>query len=217
MLYILASHLGPAGSQVLNAGGIQRVIKTEELGTLVRDPNVQITKANAGDAYHISDMCLALGVEWRWFPDAVVTPDEPNPSPFAFGNGVTRHYTEAKYDLKTVIHKTMLSEDEYLEQFGPTVVNDLIKERVHVRHEGWRQYEERWRPGTCPQYSHQMHLTFLIAKSPFSSAVYERVRKVVEEGIPPEYPELFETPGEPGRYWSEMRALTFKKEPVHAG
>lgn len=219
MLYIFTTDLGVPGEpgRILNAGGIRRLIDTEELGVLVRDPAVQITKRNAGDDYHISDACLALGIGWRWFPDAVATPGEPNPGPWSFGNGVTRHKTVAKVDTRTVIHKTTLTEDEYLEQFGPTRLGDLVKARVHLRHEGWKQYKARWKPGTCPPFSHEVHLTSVLLTQPLPHAAYQRLRHVVEDGAPPASPSSFETPRDPGRYWSQLRPLTFKRHAMPIG
>lgn len=219
MLYIFTTYLGIDGQpgRILNAGGIRRLIQTEELGVLTRG-GVQVTKDDAGDAHHVSDRCRALGIDWRWFPATPPpTPDEPSPSPRSFGNGVTRFYAEADYQRKTVIHNTMLSLDEYLERHGPTRTGDLIRERVIVQHEGWRQYEARWRPGACPDHSHQVHLTFVVATRPFPPAACERLRQVVEEGAPPASPELFETPDEPGRYWSELRPMTFERTKTPLG
>ncbi len=219
MLYIFTTHLGTPGrpGRILAAGGIQRVIETEEIGVLVRTKFVQVTTANAGDDYHISERCIDLGIEWGWFPKAIVTPDEPDAGPWSFGNGVTRHKTTAEIEMRTVIHKTTLTEDEYLEQFGPTRSSDLVKERVHVRHEGWQQYQARWRPGTCPPFSHEVHLTSVILTRPLPPNAYQRLRHVVEEGEPPAFPERFDAPEDSSRLWSQLRPLTFKRHAMPIG
>lgn len=93
----------------------------------------------------------------------------------AFGNGVTIHGTEARYSDNEVAH----------DLFGP---------------EGWAEYEKRWTPGTCPQEDHVVHLTWLITRTPLPSAVYERVRELIEEGAPAEPRGAYED-----KHFSEIR------------
>lgn len=201
MLYVFASYLGndahmrsiPGVHRVLNAGGIQRVFETEELGVLEHSPSVQVTKETAGQVW-ISPTLLRLGITWRWWPKG-----------FTFGNGVLRFKDQANYEMKTVVSGTDLTQDEYLRLHGPTRLDRLTLERAHVRHEGWQAYEARWEPGRCPQESHEVHTTGVITKYPLSTAALTRLRAVVEEGAPPDYPEALETPEEPGRYWSTLR------------
>ena len=85
----------------------------------------------------MSPMLERDGITWDWFSEN-----------WAFGNGVTVHKTTASPDYKTVVHGTSLNLDEFLAQHGTTELADLKLERLHIRHEGWEQYEARWLPGT---------------------------------------------------------------------
>jgi len=148
-LYIFAGF--PKSS--LHAGGLQYAIEmVENLAILEHSPAIQcrndgmflVTKTGAEylspTEYHMSDLCLSDGITWDWFSGG-----------WAFGNGVTVHKTLASPEFKTVVHGTELTLDEFLSEHGATNLVDLKLERMHVKHEGWKEYEARWLPGTCPQ------------------------------------------------------------------
>ena len=200
MLYIFAGF--PKNG--LHAGGLQFAIEeVEELAILEHDPAVQYRKEGvfAPGAheellypveYHISDGCLRDGITWDWFPEN-----------WGFGNGVTVHKTFASPDYKTVVHGTDLSLDQFLTRYGTTRLADLELERLHIRHEGWEQYEARWLPGTCPQENHIVHITWLITTHKLPAFAYNRIRDLIECGAAPKDLSRYST--EPGRHFSEIR------------
>jgi len=206
MLYVFA---GFPRSR-LHAGGLQYCVETvENLAIVEHDPAVQYHKdgvfASGSEEmlypieYRMSQMCLRDGITWDWFPEN-----------WSFGNGVTIHKTTASPDYKTVVHGTDLNLDEFLSQHGTTRLADLELERMHIRHEGWEEYEARWLPGTCPQENHAVHLTWLITTHRLPGFAYDRIRALIEDGVEPEQPGLYVQPDEPGRYLSTFRP--FKKE-----
>lgn len=84
-LYVFAGFPGTG----LNAGGLQHLIeRVEEIGRLVHDPSIQVTKDNAQHVW-ISPAVEEIGIGWRWFPPG-----------WAFGNGVTIHKTIAIPDAQ---------------------------------------------------------------------------------------------------------------------
>jgi len=201
MLYVFA---GFPRSR-LHAGGLQYCIETvEELAILEHDPVVQYRKeavfADGSEEmlypieYRMSEMCIRGGITWDWFPGN-----------WCFGNGVTMHKTTANPEYKTVVHGTDLDLNEFLAQHGTTRLADLELERMHVRHEGWENYEARWLPGTCPQEGHAVHLTWLVTTHNLPDFIYNRVQALVEEGAIPEQAELYSQPDEPGKYLSTFR------------
>ena len=198
-------------SSGLHAGGLQYCIETvEELAILEHDPVIQYHKQGVFAAgseevlypveYRMSDMCLERGIAWDWFQDN-----------WSFGNGVTVHKTVASPEYKTVVRGTELSLEEYLKEHGATRLADLELERKEIRHNGWRIYEARWLPGTCPQENHVVHLTWLITTHKLPAFAYERIRSLIEDGAKPKQPELYESPDEPGRYKSELRPYDKEK------
>jgi hypothetical protein len=210
MLYIFAGFPGKNLSlgQGLHAGGLQYCIETvEELALLEHDPVVQYRKEGVFAAgtdeelypieYRMSEMCLRDGITWDWFPEN-----------WSFGNGVTMHKTTASPDYKTVVHGTELNLDEFLTEYGTSRLAELELERMHIRHEGWQKYEARWLPGTCPQESHVVHLTWLATTHTLPGFAYERIRSLVEDGVEPEQAELYVWPNEPGKYLSTFRPFT---------
>ena len=197
MLYIFAGF--PRSG--LNAGGIQHLIeRVEEMGVLEHNPTVQTTKEHT-DTCRISDACLALGVEWRWFSER-----------WTFGNGVTIHKTTAMRDERLVVHGTDKTLDEYLRLGEPVPLAALQLVKQRVRHEGWETYEQRWRPGTCPQQSHLVHLTWLITGQPLPEAAYERLCEIIERGARPEPRDAYED-----KHFSEIRRWDGKRSQVLAG
>ena len=139
------------------------------------------------------------GITWDWFPEN-----------WAFGNGVTVHKTSANPTYKTVVHGTELDLNEFLTEHGTTRLAEMELERMHVRHEGWQEYEARWLPGTCPQEAHAVHLTWLVTTHKLPDFAYERICALIEDGATPEQAEIYICPDEPGRYLSTPR--TFKEE-----
>ena len=206
MLYVFAGY--PKNN--FHAGGLQHCIETVEmLGEFEHDPAVQYRKEGvfaAGsdeELYPVevvmSDLCLQDGITWDWFPEN-----------WSFGNGVTVHKTSASPDYKTVVHGTELDLNEFLTEYGTTRLAELELERMHIRHEGWTEYEARWLPGTCPMESHVVHLTWLITTHNLPDFAYERIRSLIEDGAEPEQAEIYICPDEPGKYLSTPRP--FEKE-----
>jgi hypothetical protein len=210
MLYVFAGF--PKSG--LHAGGLQYCIETvEELAILEHDPAVQYRKegvfASGSEEmlypvdYHMSDLCIRDGITWDWFPEN-----------WAFGNGVSIHKTSASPDYKTVVHGTDLDLDEFLAQHGATRLADLELERLHIRHEGWKEYEARWGPGACPQESHVVHLTWLTTAHNLPGFIYNRIRDLIEFDAAPEQAGLYMQPDEPGKYLSTFRPFKGEQHAV---
>jgi hypothetical protein len=206
MLYIFAGF--PRNG--LHAGGLQLAIEeVEMLGELEHDPAVQYRKEGvfaAGTDEELYPLEVVMspslerdGITWDWFPEK-----------WSFGNGVTVHKTSASPDFKAVVHGTELDLNEFLTEYGTTRLAELELERRHIRHEGWERYEARWLPGTCPQESHIVHLTWLITTHKLPDFAYERIRSLIEDGATPEQADIYIRPDEPGRYLSVPRP--FEKE-----
>ena len=206
MLYIFAGF--PKSG--LHAGGLQLAIEeVEMLGELEHDPAVQYRKegvfaSNTDEELYplevvMSPMLERDGITWDWFPEN-----------WSFGNGVTVHKTTANPEYKTVVHGTELNLEEFLSENGTTKLAELELERMHVRHEGWMEYEARWFPGTCPMEPHAVHLTWLATTHTLPDFAYERIRALVEDGAEPEQKEIYIRPDEPGKYLSTPRP--FEKE-----
>jgi len=201
MLYIFAGF--PRNG--LHAGGIQFFVEeAEELAILEHDPIVQYRKegvfsvAQQGQewikpAEHmLSPMCLRDGITWDWFPEN-----------WTFGNGVTVSKTIASLEYRTVVHGTDLTMDEFLAAAGPTELGGLELERKHIMHEGWKEYEARWLPGTCPQENHVVHLTWLITAHPLPAFAYQRIKELIEEVPELKNPALYSA--EKGKHFTKDR------------
>ena len=206
MLYIFAGF--PKNG--LHAGGLQLAIEeVEMLGELEHDPAVQYRKEGVfatgtdEELYPLevvmSPMLERDGITWDWFSEG-----------WKFGNGVTLHKTLASPDYKTVVHGTELNLEEFLAENGTTRMSDLELEQMHVKHNGWLQYEDRWLLGTCPMEPHAVHLTWLITTHKLPDFAYERIRSLIEDGAEPEQAEIYIRPDEPGKYLSTPRP--FKEE-----
>lgn len=211
MLYVFAGY--PRSG--LNAGGLQRYVETVEcLGELEHDPSIQYRKegifviSETGEelkepiSYHLSELCLRDGIDWRFFPDN-----------WSFGNGVVIQKWMARIDLKTVVEGTTLSLDAYLEVNGPTQLATLAIARQHQRTIGWEEWESRWLPGTCPQQSIDVHLTCLAVKHHLTNFAYQQIRAAIED---PSYelpnPNYYSNQTEPGKYLSTTRELNFQRD-----
>ena len=201
MLYIFAGF----PNNNLNASGLRRCIETvEELGLLEHDPAVQYRKEGvfaAGSDEELYPLEVVLsptlerdGITWDWFSEG-----------WAFGNGITMHKTSASPEYKTVVHGTELNLDEFLVEYGTTNLAELELERVHIKHEGWQKYEARWLPGTCPQESHLVHLTWLVTTHKLPNFAYARIGYLIEGNAKPEKAETYICPDEPGKYLSTPR------------
>ena len=210
MLYIFAGF--PKNG--LHAGGLQLAIEeVEMLGELEHDSAVEYRKkgvfANGTneELYPLEVvMSPALehdGITWDWFPKN-----------WSFGNGVTVHKTSASPEYKTVVHGTKLNLEEFLAENGTTRLSELELERMHVKHEGWQEYEARWLPGTCPMEPHVVHLTWLITTHKLPDFAYERIRALIEDGAAPKQAEIYIRPDEPGKYLSTPRPFTEEKHAV---
>ena len=130
MLYIFAGFPGKdatAGDPQLHAGGLQHCVETvEELALLEHDPIVQYRKEGVFVAgteetlypvdHRLSNRCLRDGITWSWFPEN-----------WSFANGLTVHKTLASPVIKTVVHGTNLSMDQFLEAAkGPIRPSDYL-------------------------------------------------------------------------------------------
>ena len=200
MLYIFLGY----PKTLLNAGGLQHCVeRVEQLALLEHSPQVQYRKEGVfipGQQeeqlypveHRLSQACLDVGITWDWFPKN-----------WSFGNGVTVHKTSASPDYKTVVHGTDLNLDQFLTRYGTTRLADLELERLHIRHEGWEEYEARWLPGTCPQESHIVHLTWLVTTHQLPPFAYERIRDLIEYGATPK--DLHRYSQEPGKHFSAIR------------
>ena len=206
MLYIFAGY--PKNN--LHAGGLQYCIETVEmLGELEHDPAVQYRKegvfaTNTDEELYplevvMSPMLERDGITWDWFPEN-----------WSFGNGATISKTSASPDYKTVVHGTELNLDEFLTEHGTTRLAELELERMHVRHEGWEEYEARWLPGTCPMENHVVHITSLVTTHKLPDFAYERIRALIEDGAMPVQAEIYIHPEEPGKYLSTPRLFEEK-------
>ena len=204
MLYIFAGF--PKSN--LHAGGLQYCIETVEgLGLLEHDPAVQYRKEGVfssesdEELYPLEVMLSSTlerdGITWDWFPEN-----------WSFGNGVTVHKTSANSEYKTVVHGTELDLNEFLTEHGTTPLAELELERRHIRHEGWQKYEARWLPGTCPQESHVVQLTWLITDYKLPQFVYDRIRNIIEYGAEPK--DLDKYSIETGHHFSTVRAYDGK-------
>lgn len=168
----------------LSAGGLQFCIEeVENLGLLVHDDTVGFRKdgvyrvSKTGAEWmapyqaHMSDRLVEQGLTFDlWF-----RPDKD------FSNGVFVTKTTAEVEYKTVIQGTNLSEDEYLERYGPTMMRTLVKERKMQRPYGRRKYEGRWLPGMCPTRTHNVRMTMLFFDYKLPDHICERIRRLVED------------------------------------
>ena len=165
----------------LNAGGLQHCVEdVEGLALPEHDSAIQYTKegiAVLGKGkeiigpveYRISPALEATGITWDWFPEN-----------WAFGNGVTVHKTTAMREKALVDHGTGRSLPDLLATGEPVEMSKLILRLAPRRTEGWEKYESRWKPGTCPQESHVVHLTWLVTKHAIPAFAYARIRDIVE-------------------------------------
>jgi len=225
LLYVFAGFPGknlPLG-WYLHVGGLRHCIEVvENLAVLDYDPAIQYRKEGVytpgeqGELlypveYRLSDLCLRYGITWNWFPEN-----------WSFGHGVVIHKTMASPIYKTVVHGTDLSLNEYIraldgdrwvseqrQAIGIPILPSRVKlsdielEISHIRTEGWEKYESRWLPGTCPQETHVVHLTWLVTTHRLPEFAYNRIRDLIEWGAEPKDLHLYSR--EPGKHFSETR------------
>jgi hypothetical protein len=182
MLYIFAGF--PKSG--LNANGLTHLMEVENLGILDNNPSIQYRKEGVfvvtedGEEWltsadvSISDVCLQEGITWDWFPEN-----------WSFGNNVSVHKTMASPDYKTVIDGTDLTLDQFLALNGSMYLANIKLLRRHIRHNGWLKYEARWMLGTCPDFNHEVILTWLVTTHKLPGFAYERLRDVIERGAEP--------------------------------
>jgi len=189
-LYVFAGFPGRGsgiGTEFLNPRGIARCMTVEELGILETNENIQCRKAGifiAGTEellgpteYRMSDMLLQQGITWDWFDD----------NNWFFGNGITMYMSAASPEYKSVVYGTDLSMDEFLTaQKEPVAFSDIRLHRKQVAVESWKGYEARWLPGTCPQETHGVHLTWVVTKEPLVETAYKRLQQIIEERAVPD-------------------------------
>lgn len=172
----------------IHAGGLRRFIIAEKIGLLEEKSDVEYTKEgiNSGEdllsiAYRFSPNCGLDGIDWRWFPEN-----------WSFGNGVTIHKTIAEYHEKIVFRTSE----------GQLVWSKII--------EDMSVYEERWEPGTCPEESHIVHLTWCVFSHELPEFAYEDLRACIEDS---DYKLKnrgdYEDDNEPGRWKFTSRLLAF--------
>jgi hypothetical protein len=203
MLYLFAGFPGGNGKRGLHAGGLQYCIEEiEELGLIEHDPAVQYRKKGvfAADTdemlypieYQFSPMLIEEGITWDWFP-----------AEWSFGNGVVMHKTMASPEFKTVVHGTNLTLDEFIAIQGRMSL-DVQLEQKHIKHDGWKNYEARWSPNTCPMDAHAVHLTWMVISHRLPTFAYERIRSIIEDGAELKYPERY-AHDNPDKYFSTLR------------
>lgn len=180
MLYLFAGY--PRCG--LNAGGLQHCVEAvENLGILEHDPAIVYAKegvfvkhGSAGERigpveYRFSPRLEADGITWDWFYEH-----------WGFGGGVSAHKTTANRETEVVDHRSGESlRDLMALGRAPLDLSKLLLQTVPKRTEGWEKYEARWKPGTCPQESHVVHVTWLATKHRLPSFAYERLRAIIEE------------------------------------
>lgn len=167
----------------LNAGGLQHAVETvESLAILEHDPAIAYVKEGVfslgrtgGERlgpveYWISPALERVGISWDWLPEH-----------WGFGNGVSVHKTTALRETMLVDHRSGQSVDDLLVAGrAPADLSKLLIQRVPKRTEGWQKYERRWRPGTCPQESHIVHLTWLVTTHRIPDFALDRLRDLIE-------------------------------------
>jgi hypothetical protein len=167
----------------LNAGGLQHCVEqVENLGILEHDPAIQYVKegvfivhGSVGERqgmfeYRLSNQLEQLGVTWKWFPEN-----------WGFGNGVTTHKTTANRETMLVDHRSGTGLQDLIATGKVIDFRKLRIQQVPKRTEGWDKYEKRWIPGTCPQRSHIIHLTWLVTKHVLPEFAYLRLERLIED------------------------------------
>lgn len=178
MLYVFLGY----PQTFLNAGGLQHCVEQiEELAILEHDPATQYRKEGVFAASPSGDerigeldaifspSLLKVGITWDWFPEN-----------WRFGNGVTVHKTTAMREFMTVDHGSGQSFHSLLASGQVLDVSRMRLQRIPQRTEGWAEYESRWLPGTCPQESHIVHMTWLVTKHRLAKFAYDRLQAIVE-------------------------------------
>jgi len=216
-IYVFAGYPGKGqtwGSLGMHAGGLSHCIENvENLGILERDKSIQVRKEGVfvvsplGVAEQIADLKISIsdrldqeGITDNWFNDN-----------WNFGNGVTTNLSAADYETKIVGHDNGRTLNEMLQTGHVLEMANLRLHQTHNRTEGWAKYERRWRASTCPQFTHVLHLTWLVTKLPLRGFAYQRLLDLIEEAAEPERLDQYSM--EPGKHFSTTRRYDGK--PVH--
>ena len=124
--------------------------------------------------YRVSDQLVRDGITWEWFPEN-----------WSFGSGVSIHKTTAYWPTKVIDWGTQKSLSQLLDAGGIVDLSRVQLLKIHNRTEGWAKYEERWRPGTCPQESHQVYVTWVITVDKLPEFAYQRLTDLIERKAEP--------------------------------
>lgn len=200
--------LAGTGQRILHAGGLSKCIEQDEgLAVLEHGPircgidgvylRTEVGEERIADlSLHLSERLLQSGITRRWFSRG-----------WSFGNGVTCHKTHARYETKDVEYESRRTWDELLASGNIVDGSELRWERVHRKTEGWKLYEERWEPGTCPQFSHYVHLTWMVVQHELGGYGYNRIRDLAECNAEPNLGMgAYMGRNEPGKYLSTVRS-----------
>lgn len=209
-IYVFANRnivLSQPGQGILHAGGFRRCIEVEDLALLEHSATIRTSidgvflrtrwgeERVAEPVLHLSDRLIQEGITDTWFTAG-----------WSFGNGVTCHRTQARFETKTVEHSSGLTQEEILDRQGYIDLSRLTEwRRVQDRTERWAAYERRWRAGSCPQYSHWVHLTWMVVQHELRGFGYSRILELTEELAEPHNPDSYAVPEEPGKYLSTIR------------
>lgn len=205
---------GPDDCRILHAGGLQHCIeKVEELAILEHDRSLQARKEGlfvlsptgyaeqiADLVPHLSDRLIQDGITDNWLNDNT-----------CLGNGVCCLKSSGDYLTKEVNHACGRTREEIFLSEGTLDYSRLRMHQVHDFTEGWGRYERRWRAGTCPQYSHLVHITTMLVKHELPAFAYRRILDLVENAAQPIHPEQYSS--EQGKHFSNIRRWNGK--PAH--
>mgnify|MGYP001577277709 CR=1 FL=1 len=204
-LYIFAGFPGKAAPPglYLNAGGLQHAIENvlylAQLGhgaiCATKDGLLSMGLAGGFETlepvkYHLSDLLVISGITWDWFPEH-----------YSFGNGISIPKSSASWETQVVVHERGCTLEELFREGEVVDLSQLRLQRVHKETEGWATYEKRWLAGTCPHYTHIVHMTHLLTTHELSPSAYKHIQMMIEDPrveIRPEPP--FEA-----RHFSEVR------------
>lgn len=191
-LYIFAGH----PETLLHAGGMREFVNRENIGILQEGNTVQYRKEGRfivnpdngmGELAGCYKAFLSpnLPFDWNWFPEN-----------WSFGNGVTCHKTRVHYKKELAV----IERDD-----GGISLESIVVDRT--------AYAARWPEGQCPDYNHEIHLTWLVFEHELPRHAVEHLWVAIEH---PDYvldnrdlytPEHFYTP----------RELTFPKPKITVG
>lgn len=191
MLYVF----GGAPRCGLNAGGLQHACEeVAQLCELEHDPHVQyvrsgvyvVTSPTQGERlgtteHHLSNLLDRHGIDWDWF--------QPE---WGFGNGITIHHVTAVRETQVVDLESGAAIKDLVALGKPVDLGKVRIQLVHKSTEGWENYSKRWRPGMCPQETHQVWFTWLAVKGQLDPLAYSYLQRLIEDPAATlEKPELY--------------------------